>query len=275
VAKRKLTPEILETIELCAADEYTLDEIRDEANIIKPLMSDPKVLEAIEKGRIKWFVEIVATNGDIDSYIFYTGKSFDEVGEMFDTYKETIELRKTEVEQAEKKKIKAEKHSTRQFSCPMHIGMVNILEQNGKSDAPISHQVLHDDIEKMIKEMQDGDTTALLTMLTTNIMQLQLFNGTVTRNLMGKAGKELDNFNKLSNMQLKVMQETRKSIIAINEITNPKRPTFIKEANQYNHLHQNSEKKDEKQNELQKPEQLEEPHNTIEAEVILAREEVK
>jgi hypothetical protein len=52
-------------------------------------------------------------------------------------------------------------------------------------------------------------------------------------------------------MQLKVMQETRKSIMAINEITNPKRTTFIKEANQHNHLHHNSEKKDEIKNEKQ------------------------
>ena len=44
--------------------------------------------------------------------------------------------------------------------------------------------------------------------------------------------------------------------MAINEITNPKRTTFVKEVSQHNHLHQNSEKKDEKQNELQ---QLEEP----------------
>ena len=39
--------------------------------------------------------------------------------------------------------------------------------------------------------------------------------------------------------------------MAINEITNPKRTTFIKEANQHNHLHQNSEKKDESENEKQ------------------------
>ncbi len=70
-------------------------------------------------------------------------------------------------------------------------------------------------------------------------------------------------------MQLKVMQETRKSIMAINEITNPKRTTFIKEANQHNHLHQNSEKKDENRNELQKP------TSYTEAEVVPIEEKVK
>jgi hypothetical protein len=94
-------------------------------------------------------------------------------------------------------------------------------------------------------------------------MQLQLFNGIVTSNLMGESGKQLSNFKMLSDMQLKVMQETRKSIMAINEITNPKRTTFIKKAEQHNHLHQNSEKKYENENELQK--NLEKPYETRDA----------
>ena len=59
------------------------------------------------------------------------------------------------------------------------------------------------------------------------------------------------------------MQEVRKSIMAINEITNPKRTTFIKEANQHNHLHQNSEKKFDNENELQR--QLDKPDKTTES----------
>ncbi len=41
MAKWKLTPEILELIELCAADEYSLEDIREESDIIKLLMEDP------------------------------------------------------------------------------------------------------------------------------------------------------------------------------------------------------------------------------------------
>jgi len=76
-------------------------------------------------------------------------------------------------------------------------------------------------------------------------------------------------------MQLKVMQETRKSIMAINEISNPKRTTFIKEANQHNHLLQNLEKKVENENELQKPEQLQETKSFTEAEFASIQEEIK
>ncbi|GIU00544.1 hypothetical protein TSL6_10500 [Sulfurovum sp. TSL6] len=194
--------------------------------------------------------------------------------ELFDELNISSKLMKDEqVIQAFEKGLNrrkdAEELATKQFSSPMHRGMVNILEQNGKDMPPISQQVLHDDIVKIINEVQSGDSKALLTMLTTNIMQLQLFNGTVTRNLMGEAGKQLDNFTKLSNMQLKVMQETRKSIMAINEITNPKRTTFIKEANQHNHLHQNSEKKDENENEKRI-----EYKEVTEAEVYEAKETV-
>jgi len=167
-----------------------------------------------------------------------------------------------------------EELATKQFSNPLMSGMVNILEQNGYGAPPVSQEVLSRDIKEIVKKTQSGDTKALITMLTTNILQLQLFNGTVTRNLMGEAGKQMDNFQKLSNMQLKVMQETRKSIMAINEICNPKRTTFINEANQYNHLHQNSEKKDETQNELQNPEQLEEPGSFTDAEVIKEKEKI-
>ncbi len=70
-------------------------------------------------------------------------------------------------------------------------GMVNILEQNGHGSSAVSQEVLAEDIKKIVEKTQSGDTKALITMLTTNILQLQLFNGTVTRNLMGEAGKQL------------------------------------------------------------------------------------
>jgi hypothetical protein len=153
---------------------------------------------------------------------------------------------------ARKTATEQKKLNTKQFSDPLYSGMRNILNQNYKESAPISHDVLTEDIVKMVKKVQKGDTSDLITMLTTNILQLQLFNGVVTSNLMGDAGKKIDSFEILSNMQIKVMQETRKSIMAINEITNPKRTTFIKEVAQHNHLHSNSEKKVEIESELQK-----------------------
>ena len=165
--------------------------------------------------------------------------------------------------------MKKKELATKQFSNPMMSGMVNILEQAGQDTSQISQDVLYEDIQNILDELKTGDTSSLLIMLVTNTMQLQLFNGTVTQNLMGETGRKIDNFNKLSNMQLRIMQETRKSIMAINEITNPKRTTFIKEANQHNHLHQNSEKKDEDENELQK---LEESGQVTDVDIIDHRE---
>jgi len=268
MAIRKLTSELLDAIEVHSEDQYTLEDTFDELNISSKLMKDERVLQSYENGLIKLFVSLASSGSSDDEIITDDLISAEQCVLWHEQYSDIIN-------KGLKKKGEEEKQATKQFSSPMHSGMINILEQNGKDMPPVSQQVLHDDIQKMVDDIQSGDTTSLVTMLTTNIMQLQLFNGTVTRNLMGDAGKKMDNFNKLSNMQLKVMQETRKSIMVINEITNPKRTTFIKEANQHNHLHQNSEKKDENENELQKPEQLNEPEPFPEVEVIPTKEKEK
>ncbi|WP_415406910.1 hypothetical protein ACLHDG_14275 [Sulfurovum sp. CS9] len=256
MAKRKLTPEILEDIEDYAEDQYTLEDIFDELNISQTLMQDKLVIQAFEKGLIKLYISM-ASCGMSDADII---DDFEINIEQCNLWREKY---RHVIKKGVQKKEADEKLATKQFSNPLMSGMINILEQNGKDMPPNSQDVLHDDIKEMVEKMQSGDTKAQITLLTTNILQLQLFNSKVTHNLMGDAGKQLDNFKILSDMQLKVMQETRKSIMAINEITNPKRTTFIKEATQHNHLHQNSEKKDESENELQK--QLEQPDEITDA----------
>ena len=261
--KRKLTSKLLESIELYAEDNYTLEDIFDELNISKDLIKNEHVLHAFERGLIKLFI-LLASNGVTDDEIIIDNPISQKQCTIW------REQFSDEIEKGLQKKKDDEELATKQFSNPLMSGMVNILEQNGQGSRPVSEEVLSEDIKQIVEKTQSGDTKALITILTTNILQLQLFNGTVTRNLMGDAGKHLDNFNKLSNMQLKVMQETRKSIMAINEITNPKRTTFIKEANQHNHLHQISEKKDESQNELQK--HLETPNEIVDTGIYVSKE---
>ena len=276
MAKRKLTSAILEMIELCAADEYTLDEIREEVDIVKPLMEDTQVQEAIERGRIKWLIEIIATDGDIDSFLFYSDKTLNEAGEMMEIHAKAIEQRKSEIETEKQKLKKIKVSNAKKRLSPSTVAESNIYLQEGEeNNDKFDRKTLKEELELAAKRMQAGDTTFLLEILTGNIMQLHHFNGQVTGNLAGELGKQLPTFEKLSNMQLKVMQETRKSIMAINEITNPKRATFIKKAEQHNHLHQNSEKKDENENELQKLEQTKEPKTFREAEVLPVKEKAK
>ena len=241
---KNITPEQLEKIEYYAEDQYTLKDLFDELNISKKLMKDERVLQAFEKGLIRFYISMASIGSSDDEIINDDTISAEQCALWREQYS-------NEIKHGLKKKEDDERHATRQFSSPIQSGIVNIILQNGKDMPPISQQVLYEDINKMIQKIKSGDMETLLTILTTNILQLQLFNGTVTQNLMGDAGKQVDNFNKLSNMQLKVMQETRKSIMAINEIANPKRTTFIKEANQNNFIQENSEKKSLSQNEKQ------------------------
>lgn len=261
--KWKLTTEILDDIEIYAEDQYSLEETFDELNISKKLMKDEQVLQAYEQGLIKRYI-----------YLASSGLSDEEITDECITAKQCAIWREKysdEIKKGLQKKEEQEEQSTKQFSNLTASGMINILEQNGKDKPPVSQEILSQDIQEMVEKMQSGDTKAQITVLTTNIMQLQLFNGTITHNLMGDLGKSMDNFKKLSEMQLKVMQETRKCIMAINEITNPKRTTFIKEANQHNHLHQNAEKKDEIQNELSQPKEIIDADQYTEAETITER----
>ena len=250
MGRYKITTKLLEDVAYYAEDEYPLEELFDELNISKRLLKDEDILHAYDFGRGKLFIQKLASHTPIEDVMEDMDMSEELCWKWRDKYSNLIQEARTEI-QNEKK------HATKQFSDPLYSGVINILEQNPSKATGISHEVLKEDIKKIVESAKNGDTTELLTMLTTNILQLQLFNGTITNNIMGDPGKQLPNFERLANMQIKVMQETRKSIMAINEITNPKRTTFIKEANQHNHLHQNSQEKVENKNELQK--QLVEP----------------
>ncbi|MCX6074911.1 MAG: hypothetical protein NTY39_11360 [Campylobacterales bacterium] len=266
MARYKITDAILQDVERYAEDQYSIEDMFDELNLSKKLKQDERVIQAYERGLIKLF--ILSASSDMEDKEIMD--EFDITAERCKTWREQFS---TEIQQAKDKIEEDKKHATKQFSSPLYSGMRNIMNQNYKESAPISQDVLAEDIKKMVKKVQKGDTSDLLTMLTTNILQLQLFNGVVTSNLMGEAGKKIDSFEILSNMQIKVMQETRKSIMAINEITNPKRTTFIKEVAQHNHLHSNSEKKEEIENELQKA--ITHTETATDAEVLSMKEKVR
>ncbi len=265
MGRYKITDEMLQDIEDYAQDQYSLDELFEELSISKRLKKDEQILRAYERGLIKNYIYL-SSSGISDKEIIESYEiSLSQCIQWKEQYKEDIQ-------EAKQKKNDAEKHATKQMSNPLYSGMINILNQNPNKDIPISQQILGDDILEMVKKVKEGDTSHLITILTTNVLQLQVFNSTITNNITGEAGKQIVNFERLSNMQIKVMQETRKSIMAINEIVNPKRTTFIKEASQHNHLHQNSPKKIEKENELQNETKLIEDKTNDEVEVTTLKE---
>lgn len=169
---------------------------------------------------------------------------------------------------AEQKKL-----NTKQFSDVKYSAMRNILYMRGGDGKDIIQQVLADDVDKMVERMQNGDNSDILMVLASSLLTLQMFNEKISMNLTGEAGKKLDEFETLALLQLKAMAEQRKTIMAINEVTNPKRTTFIKEVAQHNHIHQNSEKKEEVTNELQKA--ITHTETATDAEVLPAMERVR
>jgi len=265
MGRYKITDKMLQDIENYAQDQYSFDDLFYELNISKRLKKDEQVLRSYERGLIKNYISL-SSNGISDEEIIESFEiSISQCVQWKEDYKEDIQ-------KAKQKKNDNEKHATKQMSNPLYSGMINILNQNPNKNVPISQEVLYEDIKNIVKNIKDSKSDDLITILTTNVLQLQVFNSTITNNIMGEVGKKLGNFEKLSNMQIKVMQESRKSIMAINEIVNPKRTTFIKEASQHNHLHQNSPKKIEKENELQNKTKLIEDKIVDEIEVLTLKE---
>ena len=268
--RRKLTDDILQEIEDLSFNGFSIDDIRESADIIKALMEDESVIATIAEGRRKAIIEqAVEDDGDAaKEFVETSGMTIAEHKQIRDENLGTIKACKARIRTGQKE------NSKDTLDAAERSGHNVYLQHDPRNQKGLNSHDISDAIKKTAQDLKNGDTSSLLELLVGNITQLNLFNGVLAMNLSSDGNMTLDKMNKLSNMQLKTMQEMRKSIMAINEITNPKRTTFIKEANQHNYLPQNSEKKDENENELQK---LEEPEkcDTISDVEILSLEEAQ
>lgn len=265
--KNKITATLLQDIEDYARDEYSLLDAFTELNISTNLLQDEQISKAYEKGLIAEYIYMTVRGIDHQDITKTNRVTMQQCEQWAEDYKAEIEEKKSE----RKEELD---HSTKQFSNLSYSGLLNVLYQNGtKGAAEISQQKLKDDLDEMIEKIKNGDMTDLLTVLTTNLMQMQLFNGQVTGKMIST--DSMKSYDTYSRMQMKILQESRKTVICINEIVNPKRTTFVKTAEQHNYINQDSEKKDVLENEKQEPEQLTQPDEVTEAEVLPLQEKAK
>ena len=271
MAKRKLTPEILEQIELCASDVYTIDDIREEVNLQKALMNDVQVVSAIKRGRVQWLIEIFATNGDLESFLFHTDISMDKCNEMVEENKMAIEARKKELAKEDEEKKKRMEYNAMYSLSPFSQLLNQRRRSNEKiNDEAISDQNYYDEFIHNVNKAKQGENKYLFSCLMSQMNQLQYLSGTINNNIYGEVGKSVENFTKLIELQIKLMQEQRRTVMAFDQLMNPKKTVFVKKAEQHNHLHQESEKKYENGNELQK--ELDKPDSATDAEVYVPME---
>jgi len=254
-----------ETITNYGEDEYTLMETLEELELPMDLMEDDEVIKAFEKGKITPFIDLMARGEEIESFLEIHGITLKKCEDWKDTYKEEIE--------AAKEKIKKESLSAaQQISDPLAMGVLGILYQTDENKRNTAdHKTIAINITDIVKDIKKGNTNSLLTALTSQLLQMQNLNILIAMNITGQAGKQLDNFQSLSSLSIKVNGEMRKTAMALNEIVNPKRTTFVKEATQNNFI-QNSEKKVENENEKQ----IASPDKIIEeVEIIEEKEKIK
>jgi len=256
MGKYKVTEELLFNIEQLAKEQYDLDDIIEELNLSKKLIKNEDVLEAFKMGQVSFFIEYRAQGEDDDFMEMELNIDVQQCQEWDTLYADKILDEKKDIERLKLIEIKMQTDAS-------YIGATNLKAQKSYSDIEGEWDSLNDAIESKAEAIINGDMTELIKILTTNTIQLEHINFDITQYKRGESGKKVSNFNTYSNIQFKAMQEMRKNIMAINEIVNPKRTTFIKQANQHNHLHQeqvselSQKKEEENKNELQNPLSLE------------------
>jgi len=203
---------------------YTLEEIIEELKLPIECLANYEVLESYKSGLVHLYLTKKfdnATDKDIMEDTRFTQSLCDDFA---------IEFENTILE--EKARIREiNREEARLVSNPVQAG-VKTLKVMEKNLTHYTQQVVERDVRTMVRKMQKGDTTDMLTALTTQMMQLQALGNKIAETV--SRTDRYDIMNKFQNLHLKTMNETRKTVMAINEVCNPKRTTFVKNATQNN-----------------------------------------
>ena len=176
----KVTEELLEDVEDYGESGFSLEYTFLELNLSNKLMKDEVVLNAFDQGLSKIFVIEVSKN-----------RSDEYIQKKMNITKEKCNLWKNKYSAEINELIKNKKRATETLSCPLKRGILNLVTQSTANVEEISYEVLKEDVNEMVNNIKNGNSSDLLTMLTTNVMQLQVFNTTVSKNLVGELGKPL------------------------------------------------------------------------------------
>ena len=221
----------------------SLEDALEEMGLPDTLTTDDEVIKAHESGLVHYYIT-QKIDGALDTEIIeetsITQEQCEEWGILHDR---TISLARLQVTTEQRDKAQDKTN-------PLHAGINNITAQDGSLQNNVMERATANEITAMVKKMQSGDTTDMLTILATQAVQLQMLNNKITQTASNT--NRFDIMQKFQNLQLKTINETRKTVMAMNEICNPKRTTFIKTATQNNLSLENSNKNDIK-NELPAP----------------------
>ncbi len=256
-----IVPETLGEISDLAVNGYSLNEIlTEELGLSSDLVDDDEVIEAFNAGLIHIFIN---KKVDVipDEYIIQdTHITQAQCNEWGVEYYEAIKLQRMEINEDTRTEAREMVHS-------IDSGIKTFTMQAKQIDTHTGKQALKEEVSNMVQRLKSGNIDDLLSVLVVQNMQLNKLNERISRTVSNS--DRYDIMSKFSNIQLKIMNDTRKNIMSINEIINPKRTTFVKNATQHNHTHSLSEKKEDMPNELSQPKgEIIDAHQYTEAETV-------
>lgn len=113
------------------------------------------------------------------------------------------------------------------FSTESVLNSMQTIQLFSNDNADIV--ILLNEINKQVDKVIDGDTRRIETMLMTQAQTLDVIFHKMIRSTMG--AKILPQFQAYADLGLKAQNQCRKALLALAEVKNPKRATFIKQQN--------------------------------------------
>jgi len=233
----EITDELLMNIKDLIPKKDTLKDIIKVLELPMSFINNKKIIEAYEVGVKTLFITLKTfgySNETIAKHRYPINKTQCELWEV--QYENEIE------------KI-IYKHAKDKHNLLSLVSEGVQRQLNSKSDKAVK-----ENINEVVEKLQKGSIDDILHVLVGNTFQLQASSNEVSK-LLTKNKTELVQIEALTKLQVQLVNATRKNIVTINDICNPKKATFIKEANQYNNL-QLEEKNSKNKNELQNSKRL-------------------
>jgi len=136
-------------------------------------------------------------------------------------------------------KKKQDLDDSERLTNPFELSIGCMAHQAKKGDVTLDRTITKENLQEAVQKLIGGDKSDMLTILMSQTMQLQLISNMTTTFAQKKTTPK--EWEQLTNMQVKVMAETRKNVIAMDGIANPKKLTYVKTANQHNYVQNDSE----------------------------------
>lgn len=208
--KKKITSDLLLDIENYMEDQYTIEEMVKELKIDSSILKDERVINAIEYGRVRL----------VTSYDKYC-ESIEELGITENEYKSLRVKARPLIDEIEDKKVSRVEYAVN----PSKACVNDFISRNVIQDT--DGKLLYKEMKNIMKEVSTGKYNYLIETLMSNIILMQTRVTNLNQNIT-RSDVSSEFIEKQTSIQIKMMEEIRKTTLTIQQLVEPKKTVFVK-----------------------------------------------